>query len=267
MTLTILPGTSHREDDMALDPEVLAGLWHMEENHFWHRARNRWIVRALEEGGVRPGARVLEVGCGSGAVAVELHRRGYQVTGIDTADVLVRKAHERCPDARFVIGDVAALPERDGPFDVVAFFDVLEHLDEPRALLASALRLARPGALVIATVPALRSLHTVIDDLSGHKRRYEPGELSELFESASLRNVEEHGILRAIWPLIKLARRKGTVDPRTVDRRATLLADNRIPPAPVNRTLDLLCHAELALPWDRSKNRRAPSILGMGVAP
>lgn len=266
MPLTVLSGTSHREEDMPLDPEVLAGLWRMEESHFWHRARNRWIVRALRERGIAPGARILEVGCGSGAVAIELHRRGYRVTGIDTADVLVRKAHERCPDANFVVGDVAELPESEGPFDAIAFFDVLEHLDAPRALLVAALRLARPGACVIATVPALRSLHTVIDDLSGHKMRYEPGELTALFATARVADIEEHGILRAIWPLVRLARARAGSRAHA-SRKEMLLADAHVPPRVLNEALELLCRLELAVAWKESRNRRGPSILAMGVAP
>ena len=197
-----------------------------------------------------------------------LHRLGYRVTGIDTAEMLVRKAHERCPDARFVVGDVAALPEAEGPFDAITFFDVLEHLDEPAALLESALRLARPGARVLATVPALRSLHTVIDDLSGHKKRFEPGELSALFASVGIESIEERGMFRAIWPLLKLSRaRARTPASALIDRRKTLLADSRVPPRIVNETLELLCRVELALAWNHAKDRRAPSILAVGVRP
>src|SRR5689334_17673224 len=133
--LVVLPGVTHERSDFDLDPEVLAGLWRMEERHFWHAARNRWIERALERYGAPPPARILEVGCGSGAVACALARRGYSVVGVDTAEVLVRKADRRCPSVTFVAGRVEQLAAELGPFDVVGFFDVLEHLDDPDRLL------------------------------------------------------------------------------------------------------------------------------------
>ena len=61
--------------------------------------------------GVTPPATLLEVGCGSGAVAGFLHGRGYAVTGIDTAAPLVKKASERFPDANFIVGDVGRFEE------------------------------------------------------------------------------------------------------------------------------------------------------------
>ena len=155
----------------------------MEERHFWHRARNRWIARALADAGSPPPCTLLEVGCGSGAVAQALQARGYAVTGIDTAQALVEKAHQRCAEATFVVGDSAWLEA--GPFAVIGLFDVLEHLDDPRAMLRLCRERAAPGALFAVTVPAQQALHTVIDHLSGHKRRYEAGELGALWPAAA----------------------------------------------------------------------------------
>jgi SAM-dependent methyltransferase len=262
MTLLILPGTVHEQADMELDLEVLAGLWRMEERHFYHAARIRWILRAFAEAGVVPGARVLDVGCGSGSVAAALHGRGYRVTGVDTAEVLVRKAHERCPHATFIAGTVVGLPPEHGNFDVVTLFDVLEHLSDPLALLVAAIERARPGARVFATVPALRSLHTIVDDLSGHKKRYERGELAALLRGVGLVNVEERGILRVIWPLLKLLRRPSAAGG---DRRQILLHDIRVPRTPMNCVLAILCAAEVRLGYRRARDRRAPTLLATGV--
>ncbi len=239
----------------------------MEDRHFWHAARNGWILRALEMQGVRPPARVLEVGCGSGAVASALHDAGFQVTGIDPAEVLIRKAHQRCPAATFIAGNLSDLPADHGPFDAICLFDVLEHVTDPRSLLQMAAARARPGALVIATVPALRSLHTVIDDLSGHKKRYEPGELAELMRQAGLRDVAEYGIFRWITSLLRFFRRRAVAEDAAQlgpERRKQIMAANmRLPPRPIDLALRILCTLE-RLTFSRARDR--PGATALAVA-
>jgi 2-polyprenyl-3-methyl-5-hydroxy-6-metoxy-1,4-benzoquinol methylase len=132
-----------------------------------------------------------------------LQRHGYHVTGIDTAQVLVAKANERYPDVHFVVGEVDQLPVGEGAFDCISFFDVLEHLSDPRSLLMNALSHVRPGGAVIATVPGIQSLFSEIDQASGHKRRFEPQELAELLGSVGVLDVTEWGIFRCLVPLMR----------------------------------------------------------------
>jgi SAM-dependent methyltransferase len=90
-----------------------------------------------------PAARVLDVGCGDGAIsaAVMEHRPDVTVTGID---VLVRGS-THVPVSPF---DGTTIPFDDGAFDAAMFVDVLHHTDDPRVLLAEAARVA-PGAIVV----------------------------------------------------------------------------------------------------------------------
>lgn len=274
--LIVMPNVRHREADYELDPELMRRLWRMEERHFWHAARNRWIRRALLRYGAPPPARILDVGCGSGAVAGMLHAHGYGVVGIDTGELLVRKADERFPDVTFVAGEIERLAPEFGPFDALGFFDVLEHLDDPGALMASALAHARPGALVLATVPALMALYSTVDWLSGHKRRYEPGELKGLFMGRGLVDVAEHGIFRVLHPVLRLRRKptdeavvalqsRVSMDPEA--RRAILAADTRIPMLPANALLGLACAVEERAAFDRSRDKAGPTLLVVGRTP
>ena len=77
-----------------------------------------------------------------------------------------------------------------------------------RSIEISAARRLKPGGLCIATVPALSALKSVVDDLAGHKRRYEPGELSALLARSGLVAIEERGIFAALLPLMQLVRRR-----------------------------------------------------------
>src|SRR5687767_4046971 len=93
----------HNDADFSLAPRALNALWRMEDKHFWHSARNAWIADLLKSYGEPPPRRVLDVGCGSGAVARRLVHLGYQVTGVDTERRLIAKASERCNSASFVV--------------------------------------------------------------------------------------------------------------------------------------------------------------------
>ena len=75
------------------------------------------IASWLVERGILPGAEILDAGCGTGRVPIELARRGYTVHGIDLSPELVEVAKQsagaRARSASFAIGDIRVLPSRD----------------------------------------------------------------------------------------------------------------------------------------------------------
>src|SRR5881394_2344159 len=79
------------------DERDVTALLLAEKKHFWHRSRNHFIASSLERLGVRPGARVVELGCGAGCVAADLAARGYDLTGVDGHRALVDVASTRAP--------------------------------------------------------------------------------------------------------------------------------------------------------------------------
>lgn len=68
---------------------------------------------------VSPGSRVLDAGCGTGRVAIELARRGYDVAGVDLDASMLAVARERAPDLSWVQADLATLRLEAAPFDLV----------------------------------------------------------------------------------------------------------------------------------------------------
>jgi len=101
---------------------------------------------------VPPGARVLDAGCGTGRVAVELARRGYAVTGVDDDRSMLDVARERAPELDWRLQDLAALDD-DEAFDlVVAAGNVLVYLapgTEPEVVRRLG-RALRPGGLLVS---------------------------------------------------------------------------------------------------------------------
>lgn len=92
------------------------------------------------------GRRVLDLGCGLGGYTRALADRGFDVRGIDVSPEYVERA--RSLGVPVDLYDGGALPYEDGSFDSVAMLEVLEHLDDPAALLREARRVARRGVLV-----------------------------------------------------------------------------------------------------------------------
>lgn len=92
------------------------------------------------------GRSVLDLGCGLGGYSRALAERGFEVTALDVVPDYVERA--RSIGVRAELYDGERLPLEDGSVDTVILLEVLEHLDDPAALLREARRVARTGVLV-----------------------------------------------------------------------------------------------------------------------
>jgi len=105
-----------------------------------------------------PGRRTLDLGCGEGRLGPVLRTLGHQVVGIDASPTMVRLAATRNVPELAVAADAAALPFRDGAFDLVVAYMSLHDIDRmPQATAHIARVLDRGGRLCLAIVHPLNS--------------------------------------------------------------------------------------------------------------
>src|SRR6266540_1357707 len=108
--------------------------------------------RLVAFAGIQAGQRVLDVGCGTGVVAITAQRRGAKVTGLDLTPELLKRARENAAvadaDVEWHEGDAESLPFADGAFDAV--LSQFAHMFAPRPEIATRemLRVLRPGGLI-----------------------------------------------------------------------------------------------------------------------
>jgi SAM-dependent methyltransferase len=101
---------------------------------------------------------------------------------LDMSAPAVAKLIARGADAQ--VGLATDLPWADAAFDLVAAFDLLEHVDDDDRVLAELTRVSTPGAVLLLSAPLHPSRWTPFDTLVGHGRRYEPGALLSMLARA-----------------------------------------------------------------------------------
>lgn len=134
--------------------------------------------------------RVLDLGCGTGYGCAELATHGARVVGMDR---ITQGAFVRGSNARFVRGDISALPFAGASFDLIVTFQVIEHLSDSAPYLEGLSRILRPdGVLLLSTPNVLQS----DGENPFHVHEYHADELSCLL-SAYFGEVEMLGVCAA----------------------------------------------------------------------
>src|SRR5436189_6403158 len=99
----------------------------------------------------KPGARVLDVGCGAGQVVGRLTEAGYETYGVDVSEPNIARARKFSDRCRTYDGK--CLPFADAYFASVGALNVLEHVEEPEALLKELVRVTDVGGRVTISSP------------------------------------------------------------------------------------------------------------------
>jgi SAM-dependent methyltransferase len=212
----------------------------LDERHWWYRARGE-ILAELVRREVRPpkNAAVLEIGCGTGHNLAMLSEFG-RVDALELDDEARAIAEKRL--GRSVMS--APLPELDGVpdrhYDLIGAFDVIEHIDDDNAALASIATKLKPGGKFVMTVPAHQWMWSAHDTVNHHKRRYSKASLKRLVQDSPLR-LEKVGYFNSLLFPLAVAERLSS------KLRGKDSADLKLPAAPLNAMLERVFAAEAHL--------------------
>ncbi len=153
------------------------------------------------------GKRAADVGCGAGLLAEPLRRLGADVTGLDAAPENIEAARLHAEGQGLEIDyRVGSVEELDGPYDLVASLEVIEHVADPRAFVAGLARVLADDGLLILSTPNRTSMSRLLMIVLGEglgripkgthdwQKFLTPDELCALLKEADLEVLDVTGL-------------------------------------------------------------------------
>lgn len=166
-------------------------------------------------GELKPGTRVLDVGCGNGFICGEFLRRGCPTVGIDLSRQGIEIARKTYPGARFEVlaaDDNMMENLREQPFDIVVSTEVVEHLYSPREYRRGCFNALKPGGRLICITPYHGYLKNLVLALlgqwdthanplwdGGHIKLWSRNTLTGLLTETGFTNLQFRGADRLPW--------------------------------------------------------------------
>lgn len=168
-------------------------------------------------------ARVLDLGCGNGAMVASFLDRGWDLVGVDISQSGLALARQRWPHIHFEYGDATGDLSRLGTFDAILSTEVIEHVFLPARFAQNAYRLLKPGGVLVLSTPYHGWLKNVVIAATnradshyqplneyGHIKFWSISTLSQLFWEAGFTDLEYTGVGRVpyVWKGIVMRARK-----------------------------------------------------------
>ena len=113
----------------------------------------RLVTTCARLAGFRKGARVADLGCGSGVFTDLLNKQGYEAIGLDLSPKLIALARNKYPKVEFLEGDVEQLPFPDSSLDGVLLSGLVHHLPDPARCAGEVFRVLKSGGSFVAFDP------------------------------------------------------------------------------------------------------------------
>lgn len=208
-----------------------------DSTHWWYRARRDILADYIRRYARPPaGARILEIGCGTG------HNLPMLAT-FGTVDAI-----EIDPAARAIASQRLGKPVGDAPlptlagvergaYDLIAVLDVIEHIEDDVAALRAMADCLRPGGKVLVAVPAHQWMWSAHDVVNHHHRRYSKATLAKAIRDAGLTFRKMRWFNSLLFPLAAAARVAGRITGRDD-------SDDSPPAAPVNAAFEAIFRIE-----------------------
>jgi SAM-dependent methyltransferase len=157
----------------------------LQQDHWWFAARREILAAEIRRLPLPNPAQILEAGCGPGGNLAMLQRFGEVVAIEPDEDSRAYAAEQNGVDVRPGLLPQSA-PDFGKAFDLVACFDVIEHVPDDAGAVKRLAEYLKPGGFMITTVPAYRWMWSDHDAAHHHQRRYELKAYRQLFEDAGL---------------------------------------------------------------------------------
>lgn len=181
-------------------------LFLLESKSFWFIGRNNLIINMLKK--YRPHFEsFFEIGCGTGFVlsGVSVVFKTAKFFGSEIFIEGLNFASKRTPHAHFMQMDARTIPFKE-EFEVIAAFDVLEHIEEDERVLNEISKALKPDGLLLITVPQHKWLWSHSDDYACHVRRYNKKDLHSKIEINGFKIIKSTSFVSLLLPMMLISR-------------------------------------------------------------